>query len=412
MLLALLTSFAASRKEPLVQMLNRVHDAFLSASSDHTPPTIHFNFADGMPVRASIIDRAIKRFPELSRFITTAPPIPSMPTINAGRRLSNGPFSPAGDEQLPFATLQSIAAGVPRSFPFHSIALHFHSPAFGPFTPGSPSTPNAQFLPGVLLTDSWWVNGRTRTLSASAFVDADPASKKLPPHAPDLAAILAACGKIKRTTQAPLPARVDPSAAAQPQPALAQIPSPHVRLPQGFAIPSANPQAALAVRTVVQDYRARLPQLVTDAALPHTLPAPGADAYRDAPPGTTSGPRKPALDQAFKPLGYSCRGDTGTFTLRRRTPSNLTVELHLDVGTWSNSILALFHVYGLGFRASLPLPVSPTSHPAGQYPIGDAARWQKIVDNLAALVTHLERTFVPDIESAAGPSPAWYTPET
>ena len=412
MLLALLTSFVASRKEPLVQMLDRVHDAFLSASPDHIPPTIHFNFADGLPVRASIIDRAIKRFPDLSRFITTAPPIPSMPTINAGRRLSNGPFSPVPDEQLLFATLQSIAAGVPRSFPFHSIALHFHSPAFGPFTSGSPSTPNAQFLPGVRLSDSWWVNGRTRTLSACSFVDADTTSKKLPPLAPAVATILAACGKIKRTTQAPLPARVDPSAAVQSEPTPAQIPSPHVRLPQGFAIPSADPKAALAVRAVVQDYRARLPQLVADAALPHTLPAPGPDAYRDAPPGTASGPRKPALEHAFKPLGYSCRGDTGTFTLRRRTPSNLTVELHLDVGTWSNSILALFHVYGLGFRASLPLPVSPTSHPAGQYPIGDATRWQKIVDNLAALVTHLDRTFVPDIESAAGPSPTWYTPET
>ena len=48
--------------------------------------------------------------------------------------------------------------------------------------------------------------------------------------------------------------------------------------------------------------------------------------------------------------------------------------------------------------------------PAGQHPIGDAAQWQKIVENLAAMVRELDRSFVPEIEQAAGPSPAWYQP--
>ena len=33
----------------------------------------------------------------------------------------------------------------------------------------------------------------------------------------------------------------------------------------------------------------------------------------------TSGPKKPALVAAFGPLGYDCRGESGTFTLRRRS---------------------------------------------------------------------------------------------
>lgn len=87
------------------------------------------------------------------------------------------------------------------------------------------------------------------------------------------------------------------------------------------------------------------------------------------------------------------------------------VEVELDVGTWSHSLTAMFRVYGLGFRGTLPLPVSKRAG-AAQYPIGDAERWKKLVDNLAALVAEVDRTFVADVEKAAGPSPEWYSPES
>jgi hypothetical protein len=115
---------------------------------------------------------------------------------------------------------------------------------------------------------------------------------------------------------------------------------------------------------------------------------------------------------AFKPLGYDCRGGSGAFPLRRRTATNITVELELDVGTWSHSWTAMHHVIGLGFSTVLALPVSKRAMDASQYKIGDAAHWQKLVDNLAALVAELDRSFVPEIEAAAGPSPAWFTPES
>lgn len=54
--------------------------------------------------------------------------------------------------------------------------------------------------------------------------------------------------------------------------------------------------------------------------------------------------------------------------------------------------------------------MSPRDASAGQYPIGDAAQWQKIVENLGAMVRELDRTFVPEIEQAAGPSPEWFQP--
>jgi hypothetical protein len=91
------------------------------------------------------------------------------------------------------------------------------------------------------------------------------------------------------------------------------------------------------------------------------------------------------LERVFKPVGYTCRGESGTFTLRRRTTANLTVELSLDVGTWAHSVIAMFHVWGLGFRGLLSIPVSANALVHAQYPIGDADRWQKIVENLRAM---------------------------
>jgi hypothetical protein len=249
-----------------------------------------------------------------------------------------------------------------------------------------------------LLADSWWVNGRVRELSACTVVDAEPSAKELPPLPQPLAAVFAACGKVKRTVQAPLP---DEAAAAQAIP---------VRLPVGTLVASANPEAAQAVKPVVADYRPRMNEIVERAALPHDLPPQGGALQESL--GVTAGPRKPALERAFGPMGYSCKGGSGTFMLRRRCAANLTVELYMDVGTWSHFVLPIFRVLGVGFKASLMLPVTAQAVAGSQYPIGDAEQWQKVVENLAALVKELDRTLVPDIERVVGPTPEWYRPDS
>jgi hypothetical protein len=389
---ALLTTFAASKKEPLVAMMNRIRQALLD--NELGEPSIRFNFGDPLvPGFTSSVDRVLKRYPDLKRFVTDAEP---MPGIRGARRISNGPLSPGAGEGVPYETLQAIAAGVPRSFPFHSVVIHFCADAFGTLGPMSPK--EAEILPGVLLSDSWWVNGRVRSLSACTVVDVEASAKKLPPLPDAVAAVLGACGKVKRTVQAPIPGAAEIASA---------IP---VRLPTGMRVASANPAAAQAVHSIVADYRARMKEIVERAALPHDLP-PQGDALRSS-LGATAGPRKPALERAFAPMGYSCKGGSGQFMLRRRSVANLTVELSLDVGTWSHLVIGIFRVLGVGFKASLMLPVAPRAVPGSQYPIGDAEQWSKVVENLSALVKELDRTFVPDIERAVGPSPEWYRPES
>ena len=198
MRVALLTTFVARRKEQLAEMLQRIYQAFSGAGLGE--PAIRFNFGDGpLGGHVSSVDRALKRHPELTRFVTSAVP---MPLIAGARRISNDPLSPAAGEAVPFATLHAIASGVPRSFPFHNIAIHFHSPEFGELIPTGTRLP--EMMSGILLSDNWWVNGRNRSLSACALVEADPASKKLPSPSAAVMAVLTQCGKARRTAQAPL----------------------------------------------------------------------------------------------------------------------------------------------------------------------------------------------------------------
>jgi hypothetical protein len=376
MRIAMNHTIAASKKEPLAELTGRIRQAFLDAGLSE--PTIRFSLmGEGRVEGYSPIDRVLKRHPEMKRFeVFTA----SIPGTSESRRLTNAESGEAAE----YSTLLAIAAGVPRSYPFGAVVLHFHAPAFGERLIGLPKFGNS--LPGVMVTDNRWVSGRHRALSVYTVVEADEGDKKLPPNAGPVDAVIKACGKVRRTDQV------------------------HILAPDGRTIVGSIPPAKVeAVDAIVADYRARIKEVVELAGLPHHLPPAAEIRFQNA--GVIAGPRKPALDGAFKPMGYSCRGGSGEFHLARRTSGNLTVQLYLDVGTWSHAVSAIFTVQGAGFKASLTIPVTPLDGP-GQYPIGDAAQWQKIVENLAAMVRELDRGFVPEIEEAAGPTPAWYQPSS
>ncbi len=228
------------------------------------------------------------------------------------------------------------------------------------------------------------MNGRQRAHSVYTVVDVEQDDKKLPPNPEPVDHLIKAFGRIKRTDQVP------------------------IRKPEGGIVGCIPAENVEAVKAIVANYHGRIPELVERAGLPHDLP-PAAD-IRQQNVGVVAGPRKPALEAAFKPMGYSCRGGSGQFHLTRRSPGNLTIQLYLDVGTWSHAVTPIFMILGAGFKASLTIPVAPNAAAVAQYPIGDAAQWQKIVENLAAMVRELDRSFVPEVEQAAGPSPAWYQP--
>jgi hypothetical protein len=369
-------TLAASKKEPLAELMGRIRQAFLDAGQPE--PTIRFTLmGEGRVEGYSPIDRVLKRHPEMKRFETFTKLLGS-PTES--RLLTNAASGQAAD----YSTLLAIAGGVPRSYPLSAVVLHFHAPAFGERLTGLPKFGDS--FPGVMITDNRWISGRHRVLSVYTVVEADEGDKKLPPNPEPVDAVIKVLGKVERTDQV------------------------HVLAQDGRTIVgSIPPEKVEAVKAIVVDYRARLREIVELAGLPHNLPPAAEIRLQDG--GGRAGPLKPTLEAAFKPMGYGCRGGSGQFHLTRRTSGNLTVELYLDVGTWSHSVSAIFMVKGAGFKASLIIPVTPLDGP-GQYPIGDAIQWQKIVENLAAMVRELDGAFVPEVEKAAGPTPAWYQPSS
>jgi hypothetical protein len=389
--LAVLTTFAASRKQPLAEVLEPIHAAMLA--NGFGEPAVTVTLSDS-PIGGGVssVDRVLKAFPELAPLLHTVAAAPGVPER---RVISNR--TAAGGVAIAFDTVLEIARGVPRRFPFHVMTVQIPIPAFSfsAEVQAVATGPGHRVgrAPGIEVRDAWWVNGRQRSVTALRIVEAAPAAKALAPPEPAVAAVLAACGKVKTTVQTPL--------VAGPAPAQ--------------TLDAVAPEIAQAIRAVVHDHRTGMAAVIERAGLPHDLPA-NPDAAAVTPPGVTPGPKKPDLVRAFTPLGYDCRGGSGSFTLSRRTAGHLTVELYLDVGTWSHRVLASFRVHGLvngiGFKAMLNLPVARQALAGCQYPIGGPERWPQIVDNLAALTAELDRSLVPAIEAIAGPAPDWYRPES
>ncbi|HXC52374.1 MAG TPA: hypothetical protein VN634_15945 [Candidatus Limnocylindrales bacterium] len=337
-------SWRVSKKDTAAVLLRKV----LDASSSLGPPTIDMLATDSPVGSVSATARAVKKHGELFRFARDVQ-LPGSPASVRGLSTS----ASQGRIAIPSDLVLAVLDGVPRSFPFNQVGVML-----------SWDTPEK---PQLRITDMWWINGRNRSLTLTWTTEADPASKALPQPSEELHLLVDALGKPKSTT----------------------------RQPAGDALTVA-PRNLLEI---ARRYRSGMRDLAATLDLPHAFAAGGI--------GEAAGPMKPLLVETFGPRGYDCRGEHGAFTLRRRTPSNHVVELSLDVGTWSHSFTGFLIVHVPGFRASVPLPVSPGTL---QTPIAGAAGWKGIVENLAIIVDALEKSFVSDIEREAGTAPAWFDP--
>ena len=359
--------YRTDRKEQLGALVRRVADSFESAAVNFR---LRASFGDSpVPGGVSAVTRALNKYPEVSSLERSDTPLPG---LSAVRRLSNMD----DDVEFPLALVLALCDRVPRSFPFNSVQIKFAAADFGSEAGLIALVPEAL---GVDIGDNWWVNGRKRRLSAGYVDDGDEQSEELPPPPRAVAAVLESFGKPKKSAQHVLPEGV--------------LSAPDTATPT---------QSDGELAAIVQRYRGAMVELIERIASPHSLP-PLAEAL-GTPAG--SGPLKPTLTEAFGPRDYDCRGGSGTFTLRRRTASNLVVDLVLDVGTWSRMVTAIHKVQSPTAVARIPIPVGG----ATQYPIGDTARWEQIVENLAAIVDELDQTYVPELEAVLGPVPGWFDP--
>lgn len=366
-------TYAIDRKATLGLLVRRALDAFAAAGIDQ--PTVALTLSDLPVASTSAVDRVIRRFPALAPFATAASPAGLFG--GGGRSLALEDASVLSRDEF-----LGLCDSVPRSYPCHMVTVTVHEPGSPAPTPLPGAA--AAFQPGITITDMWWVNGRKRSLVSTFIVEGAAGARTLPSPPEPMAAALAALGKPRKAAQMV----VGPGATAPSQDT------------------PAAPAAEIATRVAEAHatFRQRWPEVLAGLALPHDLAAEPPAAI-----GAASGPKKPALSDAFKPRGYTIKGSSGTFTLTKRTAAGNTIELAFDVGTWSNTYLGFLTVVGPGFRARLLLPANGSAEPR-QIPIGDSARWQRIVENLAVVVDEAERSFVPQIDAAAGSAPAWFAP--
>lgn len=191
------TTFRANRKEPLAALLERIHSAFQKCGE--SLPAVHFAFADStVGDGISCVDRVQKRFPEMERFLSTVEIVPGQ---LAYRQLSNQVGTAGEGEDVEFETILRIAEGVPRSYPFHGITIHFTSPQFGvlPADTKPPLAMASQLLQsGVVVGDHWWASGRLRSVQSLPIATVPTMGRKLPPL-PDLVeAVFTARGKPRK----------------------------------------------------------------------------------------------------------------------------------------------------------------------------------------------------------------------
>lgn len=310
---------------------------------------VHFVASESLAgSKVSPVARVLKKYPQFESLAGDFQPVGSAIKVRAISS-DDQPGPPAVSNDLLLAVLD----GVPRSYPFERVQVKLVWP--GPE------------LVVVYIGDDWWVNGRMRSLMVTWRGQADAASKVAPEPSPELAELLAAFGKPKKTLRQPS------------QDAVASVPSELI--------------------AIVRRYREGLGARVAALTLPHELVS-GV--------GESAGPMKPLLVETFGPLGFECRGGVGTFSLRRRTAANHIVELSLDVGTWSHLFTGFLIVHVPGARLSLQLLVATTT---GQVPIEGAQGWIRIVENLRVVVEDLENSFVAEIEAAAESAPTWFEAE-
>lgn len=73
-------------KEPLAEVLERIHAAFLTSGLGE--PAIQFSLADSPLGGMSSVDRVVKRHPELQQLVWTGSPLPALPPINGSSQFA------------------------------------------------------------------------------------------------------------------------------------------------------------------------------------------------------------------------------------------------------------------------------------------------------------------------------------
>ncbi len=128
--------------------------------------------------------------------------------------------------------------------------------------------------------------------------------------------------------------------------------------------------------------------LAQAVSFPHDLPDVSASAPAH-PPGYRS-----TVRDVFEARGFHYLSNASTSSvvgIGKRLTDSSSLQLSLDVGTWSVSASAILFVSIEDRYAAFRLPPSLRAAQRGQYPMIDEAQWRMLLENHAASVELIEQ---------------------
>jgi hypothetical protein len=91
----------------------------------------------------------------------------------------------------------------------------------------------------------------------------------------------------------------------------------------------------------------------------------------------------------------------------KQSPRGNRMLAYFDVGSTSHDCSSFVAVEGLGWRAAFRMAFV-RGYRGMQYPIADDTTWARILENVAVVLEHLERTSLAQVEALSPMAPAWF----
>lgn len=335
---------------------------------------------DRKPVSA--VDRVLKKFPELSRFLFEAEEEINEEK-NTYKVLSNFPFDiPAllgtvkgrHTENVSLDILTQIAEGIPRSYPFKETRFLFDEIGWSQNRSGDEDS--AFDLNSILYINDWWTPKRHTELTAKIAIPQPSAEKeKLSPLSERNQKALSDLGQIKIKELC-----VEPS--KEEKGLFEELESKGNDLIYSFREKTLSPVTFL---------------------YPHHL--------EDNVEGAYNVPRKPTISKVMKKHGYkhlSKEGFHGCLVYGKMTENNHRILLEFDSGSTFYHLRCNFTIQGPCWKQRIE--EIPCRHNSNRdfYPIPDLQTLEMVTENFCATIAFMENTIVKEIENLYGPAPKWF----
>lgn len=352
-----------------------------------------FSVSDPSFGRVSAVDRAIKNYPELSKFRYIDPTSPGSPAITHDyavlSNLTNDWEKPNPNnvcDDIDSETLLGIAAGIPRTYPFEYATfvldgIDWFKEGKTEISPAVSMRKASEYSPYLSASIQCYSHAGfpKRRLAHLAIIELKTPSvttRSLPELDLEVQQLLGTLGKTKNVKTV--------SVATHDELA---------------GLDAMNQKA----NEVVKNYTESLDSILSRIALSHRLEETVKGGTRD------SVSPKTALAAVFRRMGYkylSNESGQGIYLLSKRTKNNNEVQLSFDLGPIGRRLSWSIQVQGPLWKHGLDLKFYPNIHP--QYPVTGQHSVEMLIDNARDIAASLEGSFVSEIEDIYGAAPGWY----